>query len=214
MGICVEEPRSECRKQTCYGRVSSLLNNRKMKKLFLIVFVALLGCRNINAQMIAVNTDALMDAMMTPSIGFELVTGGRSTLGLNVQGNHNPWGLDMKMIAVQPEYRYYFSGRSMYRHFIGIGGLGASYDIAWKGKVYKGNAAGMGITFGYVFPISHRWNIDCHAGFGAIFYKQKEYFEHDNYDIDYSIDGAERTNAKGYSLLPTRIGVSISYIIK
>jgi len=41
-----------------------------MKKLLLIVFVALLGCRNINAQMLAVNTDALMDVMMTPSIGF------------------------------------------------------------------------------------------------------------------------------------------------
>ena len=83
------------------------LKDNKMKKLLLIVFVALLGCRNINAQMLAVNTDALMDVMMTPSIGFELVTGERTSLGVNVLGNYKPWGKDMKMVAVQPEYRYY-----------------------------------------------------------------------------------------------------------
>ncbi len=190
------------------------LNDKKMKKLLLIVFMALLGCRNINAQMLAVNTDALMDVMMTPSLGFELVTGERSSLGVNVLGNYNPWGKDMKMVAVQPEYRYYFSGRPMYRQFVGIGGVGASYDITWKGKVYNGAAVGLGITFGYVFPITHRLNIDCHAGFGAIYYKHKEYFENDDYDLDFSVGGVQRTNAEGYTLLPTRIGVSVTYILK
>jgi len=115
---------------------------------------------------------------------------------------------------VKPEYRYYFSGRPMYRQFVGIGGVGASYDITWKGKVYNGSALGLGITFGYVFPITHRLNIDCHAGFGAIYYKHKEYFEKDNYDLDYSVGGVQRTNAEGYTLLPTRIGVSVTYILK
>ena len=75
-------------------------------------------------------------------------------------------------------------------------------------------AFGIGATFGYVFNITHRLNIDCHAGFGAVVYRHKEYFVNDNYDLDYSIGGVERTNANGYALLPTRIGVSVSYILK
>ena len=184
-----------------------------MKKILLILLAAM-ACRNADAQMLAVNTDVAADLLMTPSIGAELVTGNSSTLGVNVLGNYKPWGKDIRLIAVQPEYRYFFSGRPMHREFVGIGGVGASYDITWKGKVYDGMALGVGLTFGYVFSITHRLNIDCHAGFGAIMYRHKEYYENDKYDTDYSVNGIERTNAKGYVLLPTRIGVSVSYILK
>lgn len=184
-----------------------------MKKLLLIFLIAL-GCRNADAQMLAVNTDVAADLLMTPSLGLELVTGERSTLGVNVLGNYKPYGKDIRFIGVQPEFRYFFSGRPMHREFVGIGGVGAAYDITWKGKVYNGLALGLGLTFGYVFNITHRLNIDCHAGFGAIMYRHKEYFENDRYDEDYSVGGIQRTNAKGYVLLPTRIGVSVSYILR
>lgn len=185
-----------------------------MKKKLLLIFLIVMGCRNADAQMLAVNTDVAADLLMTPSVGFELVTGERSTLGVNVLGNYKPWGKDIRFIGVQPEFRYFFSGRPMHREFVGIGGVGASYDITWKGKVYNGLALGLGLTFGYVFNLTHRLNIDCHAGFGAIMYRHKEYYENDKYDEDYSVGGTGRTNAKGYVLLPTRIGVSVSYILK
>ena len=102
----------------------------------------------------------------------------------------------------------------MHSFFVGAGALWTDYDIHWKGKVYEGQAMGLGMTFGYVFTLTRRINIDCHAGFGMIGYKHKEYFENDFYDEDYLINGLPRTNADGYTLLPTRIGVSISYIIK
>ena len=102
----------------------------------------------------------------------------------------------------------------MYKEFIGLGAIGATYDIKWAGKVYDGTGLGLGLTFGYVMPIKSRINIDFHAGFGFIFYKHKEYFNGDQYDADYIFDGEQRANASGYYLLPTRIGVSISYILK
>jgi hypothetical protein len=101
----------------------------------------------------------------------------------------------------------------MFREFIGIGGIGAVYDITWSGKVYDGTALGLGLTFGYVLPLKKRLNIDFHAGFGFIHYKHKEYFVGDQYDADYIFDGEQRANASGYYLLPTRIGVSVSYIL-
>lgn len=184
-----------------------------MKKILIAAF-ALLSSLTTRAQMVAVNTDVLMDVLQMPSVGAELVIGERSTIGLNAFGTYHPWGKKVQALGIQPEYRYYFSGRPMSRYFVGLGGLLTSHDITWAGKVYDGNAAGLGLTFGYVLSLSKRLNLDFHAGFGAIYYRQKEYFEGDFYDEDYSVNGVIRTNAKGYTLLPTRIGISVSYILK
>lgn len=186
-----------------------------MRKLF-FTWVLLVFSIGAKAQMFAVGTDALADALMAPNISLEMVTGERTTLGLHALATVKPWWEKdvKKVVAIQPEYRYFFSGRPMHKQFVGLAGVAGIYDLTWKGKVYDGMAGGIGLTFGYVFNLTDRFNIDCHAGFGAILYKQKEYFEYDNYDADYSVNGKVRTNASGYFLLPTRIGVSLSYILK
>ncbi len=174
----------------------------------------LLSSAGIKAQMLSVNTDVVQDVLLTPNVGFELVTGERTTVCLNVFGNYKPWGVDMKIVGVQPEFRYFFSGRPMHGPFFGIGGIAASYDIHWKSKIYDGTALGAGLTFGYVFSLARRINVDCHAGFGPVFYKHKEYFDNDFYDEEFIDGNIQRANANGYWLLPTRIGVSVSYILK
>ena len=184
-----------------------------MKRLLLTVVATVLSVVAVRAQMIAANVDGVWLATLSPNLGAELVVGERSTLGLNGLLMMKPWGKDVKVRMLQPEYRYYFSGRPMYHEFIGLGGIIGTYDITWKGKVYDGTAMGVGLTFGYVLPLTQRINIDFHAGFGLIFYKQKEYFVGDQYDVDYIFDGEQRANASGYYLLPTRIGVSVSYIL-
>lgn len=184
-----------------------------MKRLLLIL-IATLAIGTARAQLIAVGTDVVSDGLMLPNIGFELVTSNSSTLSLNVLGTKNPWGHDAEAFALQPEYRFFFSGRPMYHEFVGIGAIGTIYDVTIDDKVYDGYAAGVGLTFGYVFKLTQRINIDCHAGFGVIAYKRKEYFVGDHYDEDYSTGGVERPNAHGYYTLPTRIGVSLTYILK
>ena len=144
-------------------------------------------------------------------VGGDDVAEHRSGNGLLV---HKPYGKNIKLLELQPEYRYYFSGRPMFREFIGIGAVGGTHDIEWKGKIYDGMNIGLGVTFGYVMPIGKRFNVDFHAGFGAVYYNHKEYFTGDQYDADSAVDGLEKNNASGYYLLPTRIGVSITYIIK
>lgn len=166
------------------------------------------------AQMLAVSTDAPWLLMQTANVAAEIVVANKSSVVVSAMANHKPWGKDLKLMALQPEYRYYFSGRPMHNWFVGASAVAASYDIAWKGKVYDGSCYGAGLTLGYVWNYKKRWNIDFHAGVGMIFYKQKEYYEFDNFDDDFSVDGAQRTNANGNVLLPTRVGVSISYILK
>lgn len=185
-----------------------------MKKKLIVILFALLASVTMKAQMLAVTTDVLHDALMIPSLGFELVTGERTTLGLHAYGAYHPWFTKNKMAVAQPEFRYFFSGRPMSREFVGIAAIGALYHIEWSGKVYEGEAAGLGLTFGYVFSLSHRLNLDVHAGFGFIGYHQKEYFQGDFYDTDFSRNGYLESNAEGYALLPTRFGISLSYILK
>lgn len=183
-----------------------------MKKILLTLLTAAASMA-ASAQRLAVNTDVAADLLMTPSIGAEMTVGERSTLQLNVLGNYKPWGQKMKMLAAQPEYRYYFSGRPMHSFFAGIGAVAGFYDITWKGKVYDGIAYGGGLTFGYVLNLTKRISVDFHAGCAVVGYNRKEYFEGDNYK-DYIVDGINHTNSKGYYLMPSRIGVSFAYVLK
>lgn len=165
------------------------------------------------AQKLAVNTDVLMDALMTPSIGVEMTVGNWSTVGLNVLGNYKPYGKNMKFFGVQPEFRYYFSGRPMHSLFVGIGAVAGVYDTTIRGKVYDGVGYGGGVTFGYIMNITKRFHIDFHAGVALVGYNRKEYFVGDNYG-DYIVDGINKTNASGYYIMPQRIGISLAYILK
>ncbi len=184
-----------------------------MRKQIKILVLLLLCSTRMSAQQLAVGTDVALDLFMTPNIGAELVVGDRTSVALNVFGNYKPWGLDAKMMGIQPEYRYWIGARPMHKVFIGAGAIAASYDMTWKGKIYDGTAYGAGLTFGYVFNLTDRLNVEAHAGCGLIGYTHKEFFVKDNYD-DYTQDGAVVTNASGYTILPTRIGVSITYIFR
>lgn len=93
------------------------------KRVLVVVLTVLMSAATACAQKIAANVDALWLVTLSPNIGMELVVGERSSLSLNGLFATKPLGKDMKIYALQPEYRYYFSGRPMYKEFIGIGGI-------------------------------------------------------------------------------------------
>ncbi|NPD81721.1 DUF3575 domain-containing protein [Palleniella muris] len=178
-----------------------------MRKLLITIISVISFAANSGAQTVAVNSDLVMDALQTPSLGLEFTTGNSTTLSLNAMGNYKPWGADMKMIAIQPEWRYYLSRRAMSRHFIGLCLPFGTYKVTGTDKVYDGYGVGVGVTFGYVLSLSRRWNIDFHAGVQNFFYKQKELFKTED-PTELITD-----NSRGSYFLPTRIGISIAYIL-
>lgn len=167
----------------------------KWRTIWMMVLVALLPLR-AGAQRLAVNTDVALLATQTYNMGFEMTVGNRSTLGLSVLGNYHPWVLkDMRCVGVQPEWRYYFSGRPMMSHFVGVSALFANYNFTWKEEGHHGDAAGAGLTFGYVLPLSERVNVDFHAGVGLVYYNGK-------------------SSPVGSVIIPTKIGITLCYIIR
>ncbi len=178
-----------------------------MRRLLLIIVIMTFSAAGLKAQLLALKTDALWDGAMTPNLSAELVTGNKTSVNVSVFGNYKPWRVDMKMVGVMPEFRYWFGGRPLFREFIGVAALGTSYDITWSNEVYKGDAFGAGLTFGYAFYLSPHWNVECYGCVGAVYYDQKHYYTKDSYTEN-------RRTAHGYALLPFKLGVSFVYIIK
>ncbi len=179
----------------------------------LTALFALMPFTHGRAQHVAIKTNALMWMAATPNFSCEFVTGEHASVDVSLLGHYKPYGLDSKLAGLQPEFRYWFNGRPMTREFIGVAALLATYDMTWNKNVFDGDAAGIGVTFGYNFALKKRFNIEVFGGFGAVYFQQKQYNVNDNYD-DFFPDGSKRTNANGYKLLPIKLGVSISYVIK
>ena len=74
-----------------------------------------------------------------------------------------------------------------------------------KGKAHKGEAAGPGLTYGYAWPLSKRFNLEFSAGVGALWYREKKYPEGTNLK-------KEEYNANGIKCVPTEIAVSCCYL--
>ena len=85
-----------------------------MKKRFtiLIFCTCYIGCiQQVQAQLLAVKTNALMDVATVPNLGLEIITGGKTSIVASVYGTSSFWGKNVKLIGVKPEFRYWFNGR-------------------------------------------------------------------------------------------------------
>jgi hypothetical protein len=183
-----------------------------MRKYILTFILAFTSTIAVRAQMFAFNTDLAWDAACVPSLGIEIGTGNSTSFAFNAIGAYKPWGSDIKLAGIQPEFRYWLSGRSMHQEYIGIGALMASYYVPVAGKIYDGYTAGAGMTLGYAFKLSPHFVLTVHGGCGVLFYSQKEYFKGDSFDNP-TLNGEVQVNANGYNILPTNLGVTISYIL-
>jgi hypothetical protein len=158
--------------------------------------------------MVAVKTDLVKDVAMIPNLGVELVVGERHTMGLQVFGATESWGKSTKIIGLSPSFRYWLSGRAMSRLFVGVNAAAVNYDITWNSDIYCGNSASLGLSFGYAFNLSERFNMEVQAGTELMAYSNKEYRLGDSF-----ANYGKAANAHGTILFP-RLEVSIVYVIR
>ncbi len=161
-----------------------------MKKYLIIALILVFAFPSrSDAQKVGLKTNALYWATTTPNLGLEFGMGDRFSLELS--GGYNPWTLcvdnnrKVKHFLVSPEVRYWFC-ESFNGHFLG---LKANYTMFNVGDVHvlnsfyeskgdgpfidaclnsrvEGWAAGAGITYGYSWIISPRWNMEVDLGIG------------------------------------------------
>lgn len=201
-----------------------------MKRYLIIVVILLLaGASTMNAQKVGLKTNAIYMATTTPNLGLEFALSDRWTLEL--EGGYNPWTFDVdnnvkaKHYLVSPELRYWFC-EAFNGHFIGVNGnftqfnlggvhiLNAFYPTESKGifldeplnSRLEGWAAGAGLTYGYAYPISRRWNMELTLGVGYW------YTEYDKYET--KVCGLFQESGIKQVFGPTSLGISFIYLIK
>jgi hypothetical protein len=143
--------------------------------LMLFAVMSVLCVPQIRAQRIALKTNALELATCSPNIGIMFRTSRHFTFGIDVHGN--PMNIDkykLHFLGIQGESRYWFS-RVMARHFVGITGWAESHDLQLNTKCYHGDATALGISYGYAWPLSERWNIETSVAVGMIHYRNLEW---------------------------------------
>ena len=183
------------------------MKNKGMKIFKICLLVVCLACTPaLMAQRVAVKTNLLLDGMVMPNLGFEMVTGKHTSLSVSMLSFEKCFKNDLKAIALQPELRYWYSQQPMSRGYVGLIGLTGFYKGLIGNDTYDGYGGGAGLSFGYVMNLTKRFNLEVSTGFGAFYYHQKRY------------DGAEEPEGlvpeKGYMLMPMQVGVSLSYVIK
>ena len=179
----------------------------------LMAALGLLSAPKLYAQKIALKIDAAKAMMWMPNMGLEFAVGERYSFDISAFGTYKVWGKDWTIVCIQPEFRWWLSGRQMARAYVGVAAIGAHYDIDFSGFGHKGDCVGGGLTMGYTWLLSARWSVEAYAGFGAVAYKENRF---KNKDIceEFNPNKKDFGNASGYLLVPTKIGVSFSYILK
>ena len=101
------------------------------KKRILFLFVTLFASTLLYSQVVGVKTNLVMDAMKMINLGAEV--GLSKKLTLDLYANYNPWKYKdqkmMKMLAIQPELRYWFCDK-FNGHFVGFHVHGGVYQAA------------------------------------------------------------------------------------
>ena len=161
-----------------------------LKKLIFAGIVALASAFGASSQVVALKTNLIGDALLSPNLGVEF--GLSPKWSLERSGQTNLWPIDghtWKHWAVQPELRFWFC-RRFAGHFLGLHGIGGMYNFGninfpvnalgsdfrdLKDNRYQGWAAGAGIAYGYAWPVHKHWNIEAEIGIGWLYTRYDRY---------------------------------------
>ena len=140
--------------------------------LFVSLFLSVITVTVVHGQKTAVKNNLIYDATATPNLALEIALGKKTTLELGA--GYNPFTFSENKKAkhwlVQPELRLWtceaFNG-----HFFGIHGHAAQFNVGgwdipvgrleiFKDNRYQGYLYGGGISYGYQWLLSPRWNLE------------------------------------------------------
>ena len=176
-------------------------------KYLLIALALMVGAQTVDAQRVSLKTNGLYWLAASPNFGGDRTKSPHITLNLEAAGNpFTIGGHKMRHASLFPELRYWFAGRPQVQHFAGVMALASVFDLEFKGNMHRGVAGGLGLTYGYSFVLSKRLSLETTVGLGAVYCMDRKY--------PAGTYKPAKFNHKGIAFTPTKIGVSIVYILK
>ena len=187
----------------------------------LLAIAALCLAPGARGQDVAVKTNLVYDAVLSPSLGLEIALAPRWTLDLS--GSLNVWHAwddqQWKHWMVQPEVRYWFCDRFS-GHFIALHAHGGQYNIGnlnrgidflgtdfntLKDYRAQGWFVGGGVAYGYVWILSRHWNLEGEVGLG---YAYSIYDRFECADCGQKVEEDKEHHYFG----PTKLAINIVYV--
>ena len=179
-------------------------------KIFLTVLLLLVAKTSLNAQRIAVTTNALEDVLLTPNIGVDVVVGDRQSISFDT--SFAPYKIadsfHNKCMTLRAGYKYWFN-QAFYAHYVGVDAVISSSDVGLGKYDSRDEYLGIGVGYGYSFLLSKRWNIVPNIGVGIAYCRSYE-----GYDHMISVgNGVQAVATPGFKPIITRLGVTFQYVL-
>lgn len=182
--------------------------------IFLITFLFVVSSK-ASAQFYAIKVDALGLCATTLNVEASMVIRNQWSIHLPIKVN--PWTFGDKKYqhaTLMPGVRYWFIDSYSRGWFLGVnavltaydheGLVGSKVDYFARNYRYKGFGYGGGVSAGYSFPVSKRWNVEFEAGIASV------YVDHDIY---HETEAGERVGyQKGFLPIPGKIGINLVYL--
>lgn len=195
----------------------------KSRELLLTAGLMILLCAgNAKGQDVALKTNLIGDAALSPNLAVEVGLAPKWTM--DISGELNAWivGDDhrWKHWVVQPEARYWFCERFS-GHFLGVHALGGQFNVGKIGikdltflgtdfsklqnQRYQGWGVGAGVAYGYSWPVAKHWNIEAEIGVGWVYTRSDVY--------PCAECGTKIQEDKVHNYVgPTKVAVNVEYI--
>lgn len=128
---------------------------------------------------LSLKTNLLTDALLMPSLEVEWLI--RENWSLAAHGNVAWWNRDSEhryyqLAAIYPEARWWFMTKGPWHgHYLGIFAGGTWYDLENGGRGYKGEGGFVGLSYGYMFPVSRSLSFEVGIGAGYLYTEYEEY---------------------------------------
>lgn len=161
---------------------------------------------NTQAQRVALKTNLTDWMTASPNLSVEFAVSNRLTLDLSGTATPFKYKPDFyfRHIRLQPELRYWLVSL-LTKHYVGITAFYSTYDVGYKERGYFGDSYAAGLTYGYNWILSRRWNFELNAGVGAIRYRLARYRPGTAHPAP---------DESGWIVAPVKLGISFVYVLK
>ena len=156
----------------------------------------------------ALKTNVAFDAIGVINLAYEVQLHRKMTLDLPVM-----WSLwdaqrehALRIIALQPELRWWTGSKVGRGHFLGLHAHAAWFNFKWEDNRYQDVGRpllGAGLSYGYKLPLGQHWGAEFNVGVGYANLKYNTYYNIEN-------GALINTRIRHYWGL-TRLGLSLVY---
>lgn len=167
---------------------------------------ALFCSPHANAQRLALKTNALDYAILTPNLTFEAQLNPKFSLQVGIAGtptNKMISGVKLTNFRIEPELRYWFN-RPMAKHFIALSTSAVAYSLRHNDHIFNGDAIAAGFSYGYALVLGKHWNMEAEIGLGVATFKGYNYTGEENKPA--------KKNFEKFLPVPMRFALSFGYV--